>query len=315
MEFTSLTDLVMAVFDEIRDRNTRPVKDPVPLSSPFHHYLEKKFGIREEKVPELMAMLKNAKMIFGLNLAGSEQSSSGSLVGYVITRGDVIQQARKRAEEALEKLYTDEFHRKISSEKIITELRPKRDEYANTPLGITANMVSLLIHFQSLLERNILQYSDKIKEKLLAEELDKGGPVNSYLGIGAAPSQSRSAVPASAQKKAAAPAPEEIQKKSRDSAKYEDLRNHTGSDSPEKTLKLYGIEFYTRVCFRDYQFAHMQKLVEDGYISKSHDLKTVKVHLEKERMNSDKDLRLIDYAADINSLMKCLNEKLKKTTT
>lgn len=307
MEYASLTDLVMAVFEEIKDRNTRPVKDPVPLSSPFHHYLAKKFGIKEEKVPDLMNILKNAKMIFALTLAGSEHSAAGSLVGYVITRGDVIQQARKRSEEALEKLYTDDFHRKIPSEKIISEFRSKRDEYANTPLGITANMVSLLIHFQSLLERNILQYSDKIKEKLLNEEIEKKGPLDNYLAGVTDPTLKKATLktPESARQN-------DEQRRAKDSAKYEELRIHSGGDSPEKTLKLYGIEFYTRVCFRDYQFSHMQKLVEDGYIEKSHDLKTVKTLLEKERMNSDKDLRLIDYASDINKLMKCLNDRLKK---
>ncbi len=74
---------------------------------------------------------------------------------------------------------------------------------------------------------------------------------------------------------------------------------------------MYGVEFYTRLCFRDYQFSVMQKIVEEGMISKENDLKAVKTLLDKARQNSDNDVKINDYAKEINELLKTINLKLK----
>ena len=83
-------------------------------------------------------------------------------------------------------------------------------------------------------------------------------------------------------------------------------------NSIEKTLTVYGVEFYSRVCFREYQFGLIQKLIEDGHINERDDLMLAKKMLQKTRANSDQDLNLQKYAHDINDLEKLINEKIKK---
>jgi len=72
------------------------------------------------------------------------------------------------------------------------------------------------------------------------------------------------------------------------------------------------VEFYSRVCFREYQFTLVQKLIEDGHIADSDDLMQAKKMLQKTRANSDQDLNLQKYAHDINDLERIINDKLKK---
>ena len=307
MDFTSLKDLVLIVYDEIRDRNSRFTGDAVPISSQLIPLLAQKYSLDTGKIPALFEILVKSKMIFAFPVTSNEGSHSDQKFGFVITKGDVIQSIRKKYEQLFEKLYTDEFHKKVPVEKLILEFTSRRSEFNDTPLGIFAGIVTMLQHYQSLLERNILQYSDKNKEKELAVEIGKCGPIKSYFNDSYKPAQQKNNNPAPASKQSA-----DAVRRAVDTPRYDELKAYTSNNSMEKTLKLYGVEFYTRVCFREYKFNHVQRVIEDDFIKKTGDLKTIKTLLEKERMNSDKDIRINEYASEINSLMKCINNRLKK---
>lgn len=303
MKFNDIREIITTVLKEIGERNTLMGKDPVPLSSQLFPALEKKYRLQKNRIPSIIQMLVKANMIFSFPVADSvEDGSSSAIEGYVVTKGDIIIKLRKRYEETFEKLYTDEFQRKVPAEKLVLEFSGKRQDFNNTPLGIVANIVVMLIHYQGVLERNILKYSEKTQEKEMTSLLATAGPLETFViscgdEIEEAP--------------AVTDAPKETLRRATDSERSEEMRQISAGQSIEKTLKMYGVEFYTRVCFREYQFAHMQKIIDDGSITKASDLKSVKKLLEKERTNSDKDLRINEYAREINDLMKSINNALK----
>ncbi len=202
--------------------------------------------------------------------------------------------------------YSHEFSTKYSVERIIKEFIPKIQDYNNKPLGKIANVVINLMNIQSILERNIMLYGVKWQEKQLKTEIENSDPLNCFIelkGAGAEPGPD----------KEGRKEPGEGGRRSADAVKYEDISKYLSKNSIEKTLAVYGVEFYSRLCFREYQFPLVQKLIEEGIIHLKDDLKLVKKMLQKTRANSDQDLNLQKFAKDINSLEKLINEKIKQS--
>jgi hypothetical protein len=225
--------------------------------------------------------------------------------GFVVTEGNIVKSLLELFGDELIREYSHEFSTKYSVERIIKEFFPKLDEYNNTILGKTANIVINLMTIQSQLERNIMQYNPKWQEKQIGIEIEKSGPLPFFIEQEGAKSVSG--------KNSTVMSAEEKNRRATDTTKYEELENYISKNSIEKTLTVYGIEFYTRVCFREYQFSLVQKLIEDEQISDKEDLLTVKKMLQKTRANSDQDLNLQKYAHDINGLEKLINTKIKQS--
>jgi hypothetical protein len=223
---------------------------------------------------------------------------------FVVTEGNVIKSLLDTYNDELVRVYSHEFSAKYSVERIIKEIVPKLEGFNNTPLGKIANIVINLMSLQSVLERNIMLYGQKWQEKQIKAEIEKGDPIDCFIDVVGAVSAGRGNkdddIPAEKSRRAV------------DTARYEDLKKYLSKNSIEKALTVYGVEFYTRVCFREYQFTLIQKLVEDGFIEDVDDLTVTKKMLQKTRGNSDQDLNLQQYAHDINDLEKLLNEKIKK---
>jgi hypothetical protein len=314
MGFSSLSELVKIIYDEIKNRNTALVGDVVPVSTQFFPFLAKKFHLNPEKIQCIVDILSNAKFIISFPVADSGDAAK-PVNGFIVTKGDVISAARKRNGEYFERLYTDEFSKKVPVEKLIVEFTSKREKFNNTPLGIAANITMMLAHYQSMVERNIMQYSDKNKDKIFEEEMGKAAPLEDFLARDThAPAPKESAVkkPTQAKNDSCGKAVDETKRRAMDLPQYDEFKAYMLNNSIEKTIKLYGVEFYTRVCFREYQFALMRKLISEGHIKKESDLRTVKLLLDKERMTADKDHQLNTYAQEINALMKCINDLLKE---
>jgi hypothetical protein len=312
MVFSSFPELVKTIYDEIKNRNTSLVGDVVPVSTQYFPYLAKKFHLNPEKIQSIIDILSNSKFIISFPVADSGDASK-PVNGFIITKGDVIAVARKKSGEYFERLYTDEFSKKVPVEKLIVEFTSKREEFNNTPLGIAANITMMLAHYQSMVERNIMQYSDKNKEKLFDEEINRAAPLEEFLAQSSPAVQKENVVKKSAPVKSEpnGKSSEDAKRRAHDLPQYDEFKTYMQNNSIEKTIKLYGVEFYTRVCFREYQFALMRKLISEGHIKKECDLRVVKQLLEKERITADKDHQLNTYAQEINALMKCINDQLK----
>ena len=81
--------------------------------------------------------------------------------GFVVAEGNIVKALVELYGDELTREYAHEFSAKYSVEKIIKEFFPKLEEYNNTVLGKTANIVINLLGIQSNLEREIMKYNPK----------------------------------------------------------------------------------------------------------------------------------------------------------
>lgn len=299
-----LEELLNTIYADIRKQNCERGPGAIPQSDRFYDYLTKTYSVIPYGIPKLIKILVDTHKIFSFNtVEANSRKQIRRVEGLVVAEGNIIKKLLEIFGDELMREFSHEFSKKYSIEKIIKEFVPKIDEYNNTPLGRAANIVINLMSIQSGLERAIMQYNPKWQEKQLKIEIEKCDGISAF--IEQADKQARTADEANSVS---------VSDKNRritDMPKYEEFKKYISKNSIEKTLVVYGAEFYSRVCFREYQFSLMQKIIEDGKIEKVDDLRTVKKMLQKTRANSDQDQKLQKFAHDINDLEKVINQKIK----
>ncbi|MCP4131778.1 MAG: hypothetical protein GY754_12435 [bacterium] len=325
-----MKDLINNIYEEILSRNTYLDKFSVPQSDDFFQEIANRYKLILFNVPKLFKMLENAKMIFSFTIVEEDRSKKIRKVeGYVITKGDTIRKLIKHYEGIFLDHYAAEFTEKPSIDKAIQNIAPKVKDYNNTPLGNIARIFISLATFMDELEKNISQYSKSIQEKKLEEELEGCSPASFVAGEGGGIAAASSSPTARSKPKAKAGAwkePVETSsgtssgtnsgsgqpRKAKDSSQPEKAMEYGDIQSNKKALSIYGVDFYTRICFRDYQFSVIQKLIDEGSINKEKDLLTIKKYLKKERANADQDMKVQEFAQDINMLEKSINSRMKQ---
>ncbi len=297
MQFGSLKELILNIQKQIEDRNIRLDDKAIPFSDEFIPRLVHRLGIAPDKVGELLNLMANSNMIFIIEVVKADRAKKASPIdGYVIPRGDTVAKLRENYESELAKQYAVEFNVSISPSRVVREIEGRLDDLNNTHLGRLARIAYKLGHLQRTLEWNISRYNPREQEK----ELDVQLSMNPDLAYFMTPSNSNNE-----EKK-------DSQRRVLDNSQYDDFVSYSRRNSLERTLAVYGAEFYSRVCFRDYQFNLIKKVVDDGLIKKKEELQIIKKLLQKERSNADRDLKIQEYANDINNLEKAINEQLKK---
>jgi hypothetical protein len=300
-----LEELLTGILKDIRTYNSKRNMQAVPQSDWFFDEIQQRYNLIPFSIPKLIKILADSHKIFMFKIVDADGKERIRRVdGMVTTEGNVIKSLLGFYNEELIRVYTHEFSMKYSVERIIKEFFPKLNEYNNTDLGRIANIVIHLMSFESALERNISQYTAQWQEKQLKAELEKSDPLSFFVedGGNSPLSSDTGAYEMDADKN----------RRAIDTPRYEEFKKYMNKNAIEKTLVVYGVEFYSRVCFREYQFSLIQKLIEEGRISETNDLMLTKKMLQKTRANSDQDLNLQKYAHDINDLEKIINEKLKK---
>jgi hypothetical protein len=303
-----LEALLNNIYADIRYRNTDRGKHAVPHSDEFSEYIGKKYSLIPFSIPTLFKMLVDSHKIFQFIIVEADRTEHiRRIEGLVVTEGNIIKSLVENYSDDLIKEFSHEFAQRLTIDKIIKEIVPRTGEFNNRPLGITANIVINLMSFQSILEREIMQYGLKWQERQLKFEIEKSDPISFFLDKGGD-------VKAAPEKKSVPPpqTTEAAEKHSADHARIKEFRNYSSKESMEKTLAVYGVEFYTRVCFRDSQYSLVLKLVEDGVIKEKEDLLSIKRLIQKERQSSDTNMNLQKYANEINNLEKTINAHLKQ---
>ncbi len=299
-----LDSIIMNIYQEMRDRNYDNTPESIPLSDDFFPHISKKYGVLAFSVPKLIQVLVDSRMIFSMEVVSEERKNKILGVnGFIVTEGNILAKLRKVYEDKLIHLYSQEFHKKTTIEKIIRDLVPKLDELNNTPIGRTANIVLMIEHYSSVLARNIMDYSKKVQEKIYAESISQLDESTIFARTDNAKNTET--------KKEESNKSQTRSRRAADSDRYQEFKQYSNKHSIEKTLTLYGVDFYTRVCFRDYNFSIIEKLIQDGNIRDQRDLLVIKKYLKRERANSDQDLKLQKYANQINSLEKTINSALQ----
>ena len=300
---TDIEELLDSIYNEIRERNSAASYQPVPLSDEFTKYLADKYDLIPFTVPRLFKILVNSHRIFSFNVAEEDLPKKIlKIEGYVVAEGVIIKKLKEYYEDELIRLYSIEYNKKLSAESAIRDFIPLMGKLNNTQIGRTGNMAVMLGQIEIRYERNILEYSSKWQEKQMQLELAGCEPV-SYFIIDKEEGKEKN-------KKEKVSRP--VLKKNSEPQNISDFEKYSRGNPIEKTLTVYGAEFYARVCFRDYKFSIIQGLIEKGMIKDRDDLLNIKKLLQKERSNADQDIKLQSFARDINNLEKCINNILLK---
>jgi hypothetical protein len=299
-----LEELLKTIYIEIRKLNSEPGPKAIPQSDNFFEFLSKKYSVIPYAIPNLIKMLVDAHMIFSFKIIEADREKQSRRVdGFVVAEGNLAKGLLEYYNDELIREYSHEFSIKYPVDKIIKEFFPKIEAFNGTDVGIAANIVINLMSIQSTLERSIMQYNPKWQEKQLRIDIEKSNDVSSFIDRPGTVQQKRS--------DGAGQIGDDKNRRITDTAKYDEFKKYMSRNTIEKTLTVYGAEFYSRVCFREYQFTLMQKLIEDDHFNEIDDLLMVKKMLQKTRANSDQDLKLQKYAHDINDLEKALNDKIR----
>ncbi len=305
MKIESLKELLLAVYEEIKAVNEGRDIFSIPQSDTLYGELTKKFNLIPFNIPGLLRMLVASNHIFSFDIVKEDRKNKILKVeGYVVTKGDIISGLKKAYEDELTSLFAIEFNKKLTGDRVVEMFAPHMEEYNNKPIGRIGTIAYNLNQLARVLEWDIMKYSQKRLEELLDAEVASGPEFSSFI---------------SEHRERPAPQPENghqkkdaaTKKRAIDSSEYESMMNYSSKNSVEKTIAVYGIDFYTRVCFRDYRFSLIQSHIESGLIRRKDDLAAIKKLLLKERANADKDMKIQEYAADINRLEKIINDKLK----
>ncbi len=302
-----LEELLNNIYIDIRTKNSERSPYSIPLSDEIYEQNARKYNLLPFSVPSLFKVLVDSHKLFQFKIVEADRTERiRKIDGFVVTEGNIIKSLIEIFSDELIREFSNEFSKRYTIDKIIRELVPKINEYNNTSLGKAANILINLLSFQSLLERNIMQYGAKWQEKQLKAELEKCGPIENFIDIAASAPDIKEI-----KSEAARPQADAQDKQSLERAKLRDFKAYSNKDSLEKTLTVYGVEFYTRVCFRDKQYVLVKKLVEDGVIKDKDDLVAIKKLLQKERQSSDTNAEIQKYAGEINNLEKSINLILK----
>jgi hypothetical protein len=305
----SLEELLNNIYTDIRKKNSERSPYSIPLSDEIYEQNAKKYSLLPFSVPALFKILVDSHRVFQFKIVEADRKERIRRIdGFVVTEGNVVKSLIEVFTDELIREFSDEFSKRYTVEKIMKELMPKINDYNNTSLGKAANVVINLMSFQSLLERNIMHYGVKWQEKQLKIELEKCGPIENFIDIASGGGAAAQEV----KNETAGAAPEAGDRQAADRTKLRDFKSYSSKESLGKTLTVYGVEFYTRVCFRDNQYALVQKLVDDGVIKEKEDLISIKKLLQKERMSSDTNMDIQKYANEINNLEKSINLLLKQ---
>lgn len=308
-EFT-LKSLLEEIHFEIEKRNGKVDDNSIPTCRDFYPYLGEKYDLDEIKIPDLIGILVNSHKIFNFDIVKEDKSINVECeYGFVVAEMTIVNSLAKKFEKELVRVYFEEFERHLSPQKILDELKFTIDEHNNTPLGRFGNIALNLREYEEILKsdysytRDARRYSTEWKEKKFKKELTGAEEIEFYLKL--------RDIPEINEKKAV---PEKMEKKNRrqvDKIKNVDSVLNNMKSSMEKNLAVYGIEFYTRVCFREYKFPLMIKILEDGLIKSKEEIQIISKMIQTLRSHADKDADLHKHAHEINRLEKLVNEKMK----
>ena len=309
MSDITLDSLLGDIYYEIEKKNKQSDLSSIPASDQLFAHFIKKYRLDSEKIPELFEILRNSHKIFTFPIVKEdEQNNVREVAGFVLADLVIVKSLSGYFEKQLMRIYSEVININLPISKIKKSFPAISWDYNNTELGKIGNIVINLTTFEDILSRDYAyaresrQYSPEWKEKMYKKLIISSQTVSYYI-------QTREEAP---------PEPVKEQKKSDEAKPADKIRvkrdepSKPQSDtSIERNVLLYGIDLFTRICFRDYKFSLIQKVIDNNLVKTRDDLLAVKNHLKMLRQNSDKDLNLQKFAAEINRLEKSVNDRLK----
>ncbi len=305
----TLKSLLEDIIYRIEKANKTADSGSIPTSENIYPVLVKKYTLDISRMPDLFDLLEKTHYIFCFDIVKEDSENNiPGVKGHILCDLGVIKTLVGYFEKQLMRLYTEVLNENLPVGKIKKHFPSIAHEHNNTQLGRVGNIVVNLNKFEEVLSRDYActsdaqRYSQDWKEKRLKKEIKLSKPVSSYILT------ANEAIPVQQTDR---DGPDKPAAKMKDGAGKMDSSKISAEVSLDKSLTIYGVEMYTRICFRDYKFSQIQKVIDDNLVRNRDDFIVIKNQLKILRRNSDIDLELQRYASDINRLEKAVNDRLK----
>jgi hypothetical protein len=288
-----INDILLEV--ERLNKNLNPLA--IPHSDVFIKQMLSTLGISAETARFALRMLAEAHKIFVMEIVAEDpQHNIDRVEGYIAADLVIVTNLKNFFQDMLCQIYEKQFHKRLLIHQVIKEIFPIIKSFNNTELGQIANKTIMLMEFERLAEKNATEYTDEYKENLLSKLAakeniayqPKSGTKTTTFGKPTIIDISRE--------------PHGSFVRAVDTPEYQEFSEKRTKYPIQRILNIYGIDFFVKVSFRNYQFSQLRQIVEDRQITKKEDLTLIKTVLDKVKSNMYHDRELERYRDDIYSL-------------
>ncbi len=297
------------IFEEVKLKHSQKGINSVPHSDEFLPFLAANLGIEIDKIKEIIKVLIKSHKIFSIEIVAQDKKRKiPRIEAYVEANLPTITRLKNSFQGELVKMYEHEYYKRVSFFQAVKDIIPKIRTLNNTPIGLITNKAIMLGEYEKLMENNFSEFTDTWKEKRFEEEMSKVTIIKKKK---------------SEKKPDESEEPEEEKKPAKtkknyvravETKKYNEFLSKSKGYPIDRILKIYGIDFFLRVHFRNYKFEYLSEIIERGNILDKKNLMILRDILFKVKMNFDKDPKLKNHRKQIQTLERVLSHSLYFTS-
>ncbi len=292
-----LKNHVMDVFRAILSQNALNSVDAVARSDEFVPVLQSRIGLSYDEIARCIRILKDTNRIFVFDVVREDRNRGLKRVeGYVDSDLSTLRRLKSIFHMELTNLYEDEFGKRVPVHQVIRELLPKAHQYSGSMLGFRLNVSVMLEEFEIALEKHFNEYTESRKDELLNSLLEEIEDETVEQSAPAEDTKQTDIEKASGNRALDTPRGEELSGAS--------LANI------ERTLQIYGVEFFYRVNLRKYNFSVIRSAIERKVINSKKDLNLLKEMLRKVKTNTALDPELPVHSEEMQLLERAVYRSL-----
>lgn len=295
-----LEKMIAEVHNLIRKANAKEDLTAVPHSDDFAKHVQSILGITPTDLKLYVSILKDSHKIFIFEIVKEDPDHEiKKIEGYVDADLHTISRLKNYYQHRLMEEYEKRFHKHVLVHQIIKDIFPNIKMYNNTSLGFIANKAIMLEEYENLIEKDYTEFSEENKNSLFRDIVSQHQKTAAIFGDHADSGDAQ-----------AGPAPDSSSRRAVDSEEYQNFPNKNSKESIRKMLKVYGVDFFYRVHLRKYDFEIIFNAIEMREIDRKPDLKILKDHLKKLKMNYDRDPELEKYSDQIYRLERIISRHI-----
>jgi|GEM_PF-223366 len=316
-------DMLEQVFRTIETRNGMLNSQSIVHSDELVSQLSAQMGVTKDVIQQSIQLLLDSHKILHIDIVAKDEARNVDKIdGYVVTDMSNIRSLKNFFDSQLMLLYEKQYHRARGATSIIKELFPQIRTLNTSEIGQILNKAMMLGEYEKLIEKDYKEYSHTWQEKRMSElGREKGFLYHSdieELNITARTAhrseekgEDASFVPApSAQNAEEAMASGAQWKRAIDTSEYQEFSDKKSKYPLNRLLSIYGIEFFTKIYFRKYEFAYIRKIIDDHQITSKSELLVIKGLIASVKKNLNIDPKLNAFRDDISALERSITHAI-----
>ncbi len=324
-------DMISQVFRTIETRNGMLTSQAIIHSDELISQLSAQMGVTKDVIQRIVHILLESHRILHIDIIASDDARGvDKIEGYVVADMSNIRSLKNYYDSQLMILYEKQYHRARGATSIIKELFPQIRTLNTSEIGQILNKAMMLGEYENLIEKDYREYSHSWQEKRMSELAKENGfAYKSDLEEYCVAVPKRHATADHREQETAtseisgkgqadstdAEAAEHKWKRAVDTEQYHDFSDKKNKYPLKRLLSIYGVEFFTKIYFRKYEFDYIRQIIDDHQITSRNELLTIKNLLAVVKKNTHTDLKLNDYREQIYELERAITHAVFYTNS